>query len=172
MGGVNFPNDVTVVQELLNRVPQTSGGPPVKLQVDGVCGPMTRDAIQKFQMRQFGFGGADGRVDPNGRTLAKLNEFDPGVPSPPSPFPPLTTSSVLRCPHRGEVTCRSVRPFGPVSGGNPALTANDPCVVKGCVFRTPCVRVNWISSSLDGRSVGMCVNAANVSQGPVLIVQV
>jgi hypothetical protein len=171
-GGANFPNDVKVVQQLLNNVPENAGGPHVKLQVDGVCGPMTKDAIQKFQVRQFGWGGADGRVDPNGRTLAKLNEFDSGVPVPP-PFPALTTASVLLCPHGGAVSCipTGMPPFGPISGGGVPLKATDPCVVAGCTFPTPCVRVQWISPSpmLDIRSVGLCMNAANFPQGPVVI---
>ena len=46
MGGINRPADVRVVQELLNKVPEASGGPRVKLFVDGACGNGTCDAIQ------------------------------------------------------------------------------------------------------------------------------
>ncbi len=84
MGGVNHAPDVKVVQELLNQVPATSGGPGTKLQVTGTCGTNTIDAIQRFQLHNFGFSMADGRVDPDGPTLKKLNSFDqPG--SPPKP---------------------------------------------------------------------------------------
>lgn len=176
MGGVNFPNDVKVVQALLNNVPQASGGPPVKLQADGSCGPKTMDAIQKFQMRHFGFAGADGRVDPNGRTLAKLNEFDSGgpfLPPMPSPFPPLTTESVMLCPHGGAVTCFPAgRPFVGLSAGGVPLAMSDPGVVAGCPFPTPWLRVQWVSSAsqtLDIRSTGLCLNAANIPQGTVVI---
>ncbi|MDP2897758.1 MAG: peptidoglycan-binding domain-containing protein [bacterium] len=80
MGGVNRPPDVKTVQELLNKVPPPEGGPKVRLAVDGICGPKTINAIQTFQLRHFGWKGADGRVDPNGPTLAKLNEYDvPGA---------------------------------------------------------------------------------------------
>ncbi|MDP2898636.1 MAG: peptidoglycan-binding protein [bacterium] len=80
MGGVNRPDDVKKVQKLLNKVPQTEGGPKVPLAVDGICGPKTINAIQTFQLRHFGWKGADGRVDPEGRTLFKLNEYDvPGA---------------------------------------------------------------------------------------------
>jgi peptidoglycan hydrolase-like protein with peptidoglycan-binding domain len=82
LGGVNRPADVRTVQELLNKVPADSGGPRVKLPVDGVCGTSTGDAIRTFQVRQFGGGMADGRVDPGGPTLRKLNEYDtPGPPA-------------------------------------------------------------------------------------------
>ncbi len=76
MGGVNRPDDVKTVQELLNQVPPGSGGPKPPLAVDGICGPKTINAIQTFQLHHFGWKGADGRVDPGGPTLEKLNEYD------------------------------------------------------------------------------------------------
>jgi hypothetical protein len=76
LGGVNRPLDVRTVQELLNEVPLASGGTLPRLDPDEICGPKTIRAIQKFQLHHFGFKGADGRVDPGQRTLAKLNEFD------------------------------------------------------------------------------------------------
>ena len=81
MGGINPPADVRTVQELLNKVPEADGGPRVMLAVDGVCSNGTCDGIQCFQMRHFGMSGADGRVDPAGPTLKKLNEYD--TPAPP-----------------------------------------------------------------------------------------
>ena len=63
-GGVNWPPDVRLVQDLLNR----SVG--AELAVDGDCGPQTRDAIVRFQE---GFlARPDGRVDPNGLTFRRL----------------------------------------------------------------------------------------------------
>lgn len=80
MGGVNRPDDVKKVQRLLNKVPPTEGGPKVLLAVDGICGPKTISAIQTFQLHHFGWKGADGRVDPYGPTLAKLDEYNvPGA---------------------------------------------------------------------------------------------
>ena len=76
LGGVNRPDDVRTVQQLLNQVPLTAGGPKPPLDPDGKCGPKTITAIQTFQIHHFGWPGADGRVDPNGRTHTKLNEFD------------------------------------------------------------------------------------------------
>lgn len=93
--GINSPNyssDVKTIQELINKVPPNEGGltPDKKLVVDGACGPKTRDAIQKFQLKHFGWSGADGKVEPNRQTLAKLNTFDksPGGSAPPPPPPP------------------------------------------------------------------------------------
>jgi hypothetical protein len=83
INGNNLPGDVKTVQELLNKVPLSSGGPSPLLVVDSVCGQKTKDAIQKFQLKQFGWSGADGRVDPYGQTLAKLNQYDTSVTPPP-----------------------------------------------------------------------------------------
>jgi hypothetical protein len=87
MGGKNLPPDVEIVQSLLNNVPPTEGGPARPLRVSGGCGQDTIDAIQRFQLHHFGWSGADGRVDPDHQTLAKLNEYDRPVvpPSPPKP---------------------------------------------------------------------------------------
>jgi peptidoglycan hydrolase-like protein with peptidoglycan-binding domain len=167
--GVNLPNDVQVVQHLLNKAGPEAGGPTSTLMVDGRCGPMTNQAIKSFQVRQFGLGFADGRVDPNGRTIARLNDFDTSEP-------PLTTSSILRCPHGGEVKCTPTGPprIGQVSGGTPLMTT-DPGVVAGCMLPTPCVRVQWVPAptlTLTARSIGLCMSAAGVPQGSVVITKV
>ncbi len=73
--GVNRADDVRAIQRLLNDVSVANGGPTPSLVVDGICGPRTTDAIQKFQLKHFGWKGADGRVDPDGPTLRKLNEL-------------------------------------------------------------------------------------------------
>ena len=86
-GGVNRSADTITVQELLNRVPPSSGGPVPLLKVDGLCGPKTTTAIQTFQLKQWGWNLADGRVDPAGPTLARLNDFDTAAPPPPGPPP-------------------------------------------------------------------------------------
>ncbi len=168
---MNRPADVTIIQDLLNKVPLMSGGPSVKLQVDGKCGPKTVEAIRKFQIRHFGAGSADGRVDPNGRTLAKLNDFDDDALD----FPTLTTSSTLRCPHGGTVSASLSK--APAYGQTPRgveLSTADQFPIAGCNFPSPCVRVRWISSPalvLDTRRVGLCVNSAGIPQGPVVIVK-
>lgn len=177
MGGVNFPQDVTTVQELLNNVSARAGGPSPTLVVDGLCGPKTIAAIQRFQLHHFGWSLADGRVDPNGPTLRKLNELDPaGVPD---PFPPLTVRSRMICPHGGQIT--SVTSSAPVPfGGAPTLRAADAFVIAGCPFVThlgpsPCSSVRWVAGPLDPldrRSIGLCFNPMQAPQGPVIIVAV
>jgi len=173
-GGRNMPPDVVTVQQLLNQVPNAQGGPFPPLISDGLCGPKTVAAIQSFQLAHFGWKGADSRVDPNGPTLAKLNEFDP--------FPPLTTASVLRCLHGGTIITPQV-----VAGlkdrlifkGSPVLKATDTFVVAGCPFAvggpSPCLGARWVggpSDPLDRRSIGLCLSVAQAPQGPVVIVKV
>lgn len=177
MGGVNRPQDVRSVQELLNRAPTASGGPTPLLAVDGLCGPKTTNAIQRFQQHHFGWSGADGRVDPGGRTLRKLNEYDsPGVPN---PFPPLTTASRMMCPHGGTVTGVPTS-ASTASGGPPVLRSRDTFVISGCAFvmgvvSSPCLSVRWIggpTDPLDRRSTGVCLSPAQLPQGPVVILSV
>ncbi len=96
VGGGNKPADVVTIQTLLNLVPPAKGGPLPVLDPDGACGPMTISAILKFQAACFGAG--DGRVDPGGQTLGKLNAYDNGAPGaaaapPPAPGAP---ASALR----------------------------------------------------------------------------
>ena len=75
INGHNMAPDVITVQELLDDVPPAEGGPNPLLKVDGKCGPKTKAAIQQFQLKHFGWKLADGRVDPDGPTLATLNEI-------------------------------------------------------------------------------------------------
>lgn len=63
-GGVNRPEDVRVIQELLAAAGISAGA------ADGVVGPATIAAIKAFQRRFATW--PDGRVDPGGRTLREL----------------------------------------------------------------------------------------------------
>lgn len=74
-GGKNRPEDVIVVQYLLNCVPSKQGGPAQELILDGLSGPKTCAAIQRFQSAALGF--ADSRVDPGGQTFTALLNYDP-----------------------------------------------------------------------------------------------
>jgi peptidoglycan hydrolase-like protein with peptidoglycan-binding domain len=69
-GGVNRPDDVRLVQALINAIPVSQGGPAKTLVVDGLVGPLTINAIRGFQTRQLGF--ADGRVDTGQKTIRRL----------------------------------------------------------------------------------------------------
>ena len=48
-GGANAKANVVLVQELLNSVPPEEGGPDLLLAEDGLIGPKTQAAINKFQ---------------------------------------------------------------------------------------------------------------------------
>ena len=71
----NRPDDVRTIQEALNQVTVKGavGGPMPFLKVDGICGPKTNGAIGKFQRTHFG--SSDGVIEPNKKTIAKLNEI-------------------------------------------------------------------------------------------------
>lgn len=74
-GGSNLPADVATIQDALNQVSDDQGGAAPDLVVDSFCGPKTIKAIQTFQLRHLGWSGADGLVEPNRQTIAKLNEI-------------------------------------------------------------------------------------------------
>jgi peptidoglycan hydrolase-like protein with peptidoglycan-binding domain len=72
-GGRNATTDVRAIQAALNRVGTAAGGPTPPLNPDGLCGPLTKAAIGRFQQVQFQGALRDSRVDPGQRTLARLN---------------------------------------------------------------------------------------------------
>ena len=76
--GVNRTNDVTTVQELLNKVPVTHGRPSPLLEVDGVCGNLTRTAIGDFQKIGCGFKWPDQLISVGGRTWNQLSVLTGG----------------------------------------------------------------------------------------------
>jgi hypothetical protein len=161
MGGKNLPMDVITVQQLLDQVPAHQGGPVPLLDVDGLCGPKTIAAIQKFQLHHFGWSIADGRVDPGGPTLAKLNEFDNNS------FPlPVLADTPLLCPHGGQVKGTSL-------SNRVVLTTSDKFVVTGCLLTaSPCVTVKWLGppgKPLNQHSQGTCFNSKGGPQGPVIM---
>lgn len=103
-GGRNSKPDVLLVQELLNSVPPGDGGPALLLAEDGIVGPKTQAAINKFQGKVLSR--PDGRIDPKGPTIkalsglicdspailpgrlgliARPNQVAGGPPAPPSP---------------------------------------------------------------------------------------
>lgn len=74
-GGKNRPEDVMIVQYLLNCVPAKEGGPKKELILDGLCGPLTNEAIVGFQRKAMNT--CDGKVSPGGPTFASLLGYDP-----------------------------------------------------------------------------------------------
>ena len=74
-GGANRAEDVRKIQTLLNKAPAGWGGSSTPLKVDGLIGPKTIEGIKFFQLMQLGsVFDFDGRVDPGGRTLKRLNQ--------------------------------------------------------------------------------------------------
>jgi hypothetical protein len=69
-GGRNLRDDVLKIQKLLNE------HMPVPLQLlveDGLCGGSTITAIEEFQRRALHMKRPDGKVDPQGSTMAALS---------------------------------------------------------------------------------------------------
>lgn len=85
----NIPPDVTNIQKALNRISPAQGGPTTPLTPDGSSGQKTVEAIQNFQLHHFGWNGADGKIDPNGETLARINHvLSRPQEAPPQVYPP------------------------------------------------------------------------------------
>ena len=95
--------------------------------------------------------------------------------------PTLTVGSQLQCPHGGTVVITPANLRAKAAGQLIATTA-DTFTVVGCSLATsgspPCVSVLWIVSDLAARagaatldqgSSGICLTAAQVPQGPVLV---
>lgn len=84
--GVNNPQDVVVIQILLNRIPPEAGGPAEALDADGLYGPKTLAAIERFQT--YHNLGSDKRIDPGGAMLAKINQIIAASVAQPETPPP------------------------------------------------------------------------------------
>jgi hypothetical protein len=86
--GVNFPEDVLKVKNSLNQISAVNGGllealPNLKLdETSGIFDQKLFEAIQRFQIRHFGWAGADGKIYPNGTTIGKINELLPDQEKP------------------------------------------------------------------------------------------
>lgn len=70
--GVNNRDDVKVVQNLLNRWMPT---PLALLAIDGMSGPKTVNAIERFQKASVAITHADGLIEPGKATWAVLRKF-------------------------------------------------------------------------------------------------
>jgi peptidoglycan hydrolase-like protein with peptidoglycan-binding domain len=69
-GGTNKKADVRIVQQFLNSTPPSEGGPALLLAEDGIIGPKTQAAIDRFQAKVLRR--PDGRLDPQGPTIKAL----------------------------------------------------------------------------------------------------
>ena len=77
LNGDNRPDDVLTVQRLLGR---HNLAPLQPVPENGKADRPTIDAIRHFQIKYVGMQSPDGRVDPDGRTLRKLNTGGNGQP--------------------------------------------------------------------------------------------
>jgi LAS superfamily LD-carboxypeptidase LdcB len=68
-GGVNRPDDIRLVQRLINSHLPVRQGP---LSEDGICGPRTIFAIETYQKSILRMNPPDGRIDPGGPTFRSL----------------------------------------------------------------------------------------------------
>lgn len=98
-----------------------------------------------------------------------------------------TINTSFQCPHGGMVQIITTNTRASAAGGFIATVA-DTFVVSGCPFQipatppipSPCVTVQWIvpdmrvkvngSPSISQSSAGLCLSAAQVPQGPVVLV--
>jgi hypothetical protein len=71
-GGKNKPEDVQIVQELLNDFTKMCGFK--KLDIDGQVGSKTYSAIAEFQKTAVGMARPDSRVDPGGPSFTTLTK--------------------------------------------------------------------------------------------------
>ena len=70
----NRETDVRVVQKALNNIMQYNILAPLPpLAEDGIAGRKTKVAIRQFQRVAVGMTAPDGRIDPGGKTIVKLN---------------------------------------------------------------------------------------------------
>jgi len=79
----NLPDDVRKIANALNRISVADGGvlgaPPDKRldETSGIMSEKLLAAIQTFQLKQFGWPGADRRVFPGGETITRMNQLLP-----------------------------------------------------------------------------------------------
>jgi hypothetical protein len=71
----NKAEDVRLVQSLLSKITFAKGGPETPLKTDGICGKLTIAAIGRFQLVEMKVQFPDSIVDPEGRTIYRLNEL-------------------------------------------------------------------------------------------------
>ena len=93
-GGLNNRRDVIEVQRAINRYLSSID----RLQVDGVCGPLTMAALINYQQRELRMVRPDGLVEPNRRTASSLlgKEGHSSRRSPPRPTSARATAAASR----------------------------------------------------------------------------
>jgi hypothetical protein len=95
----------------------------------------------------------------------------------------LTQASTMQCPHGGQV--QAIPSNNRAKGDASLLTTADTFTIAGCAFTippgspSPCLTVRWIvadlrvkagsNATLSQGDTGLCLNAMNAPQGPVVI---
>jgi hypothetical protein len=94
----------------------------------------------------------------------------------------LTTGSTMMCPHGGSVSATTSN--SKVKADAYLVTQSDTFTISGCSFTlpsgtpSPCTKVQWVMGdmrvmvggpTLSESSVGLCLSAAMIPQGPVSI---
>jgi peptidoglycan hydrolase-like protein with peptidoglycan-binding domain len=123
-GGANKTADAITVQMLLNQAAIAIGVPHATLVIDGKIGPKTVAAISAFQNAKLGH--ADGRVDPNQKTLAALNEVAKGGATGSAATAARTTAQFAATPRttaQFAATPRATGQFGAVARTTSQFTA-------------------------------------------------
>ncbi len=70
----NRDTDVRIIQKALNNIMQYNILAPLPpLSEDGIAGRKTKIAIRQFQRVAVGMSAPDGRIDPGGKTIVKMN---------------------------------------------------------------------------------------------------
>src|SRR3954452_5712540 len=135
-GGVNRPDDVKVVQTLLNQN-ITRLAPLLPVPVSGTCDAQTILTIEEFQRRVMHVTEPDGRVDPGGRTISELGGGTSASGAEPtldgSPLPPAAAKvlkEILRAAGLSRATVTSVTR----TPADQARVMYDNCVAKGVAF--------------------------------------
>ena len=92
-GGANRPDDVRLIQDMLNQNAAATGQ---TVDTDGRIGPKTIAAIEAFQRAVVGMANPDGRIDPGGKSFQALSQGgsaaapatgDGTLPTPGTPAP-------------------------------------------------------------------------------------
>jgi len=91
----------------------------------------------------------------------------------------ITINSSLQCPHGGMVQIVTTNTRAMADSGFIATIA-DTFIISGCPLSSPCVTVQWIvpdisvkvngNPTISQSSVGLCLSAAQLPRGPVIIV--
>jgi hypothetical protein len=138
-GGTNNQDDVTAVQELLNRR-ITELSPLRPAFVTGRCDEQTILLIEEFQRRVVKLDRPDGRVDPRGRTFAALTAA-PGPAPAPAVEPilvghplPLPAAKVLKGILKALGLPRAQITSVSRTVGDQARVMYENCVAKGAEF--------------------------------------